>query len=137
MKCLTIAQPWASMIIVGEKDVECRTWQTTHRGLLLIHAAKDASVRKVTMANWRKAGAHKYLAPSPLDLALGAILGTVELVDCLPRAKCRSEWKGKAPWCWVLKNPRPLAEPIPCTGQLGLWNAPENVLETVSRLLEV
>jgi hypothetical protein len=28
----------------------------------------------------------------------------------------------------VLENPRPLPEPIPCRGQLGLWMPPQDVL---------
>ena len=38
MRKLTIRQPWASLIICGEKDVENRTWTTRYRGELAIHA---------------------------------------------------------------------------------------------------
>jgi hypothetical protein len=38
MRALTIRQPWASLIICGEKDVENRTRTTRYRGVLAIHA---------------------------------------------------------------------------------------------------
>lgn len=40
MKALTVKQPWAGLIIAGGKDIENRTWRTSYRGRVLIHAAK-------------------------------------------------------------------------------------------------
>lgn len=39
IKALTLWQPWASLIAVGAKHVETRSWSTTYRGKLAIHAA--------------------------------------------------------------------------------------------------
>jgi hypothetical protein len=39
MRALTIRQPWAWLIVHGHKDLENRTWCTSYRGPLLIHAA--------------------------------------------------------------------------------------------------
>ena len=38
MKALTIRQPWAWAIIFDGKDVENRSWNTSYRGDLAIHA---------------------------------------------------------------------------------------------------
>ena len=38
-RALTIRQPWADLIMSGAKDVENRTWSTSYRGRLWIHAA--------------------------------------------------------------------------------------------------
>jgi len=35
---LSIRQPWAWLIVQGHKPIENRTWPTTYRGPLLIHA---------------------------------------------------------------------------------------------------
>lgn len=56
---------------------------------------------------------------TPLDMPLGMIIGTVELVDCVTASK--------SPWfCggygWVLKDPKLLAHPIPARGALGFWD---------------
>lgn len=39
VKVITLTQPWASLIAVGAKQYETRSWQTAFRGPLLIHAA--------------------------------------------------------------------------------------------------
>lgn len=41
MKVITIKQPWASLIILGLKKYEFRTWRTRYRGKILIHAGKS------------------------------------------------------------------------------------------------
>jgi hypothetical protein len=40
MKALTIIQPWASLIAIGAKRFETRSWKTNYRGQLAIHAGK-------------------------------------------------------------------------------------------------
>jgi hypothetical protein len=42
MKVISIRQPWASLIVIGAKDVENRTWPTRYRGPVLIHASQRA-----------------------------------------------------------------------------------------------
>lgn len=39
MKALTLWQPWASLVALGAKRIETRSWSTTYRGPLAIHAA--------------------------------------------------------------------------------------------------
>lgn len=39
MKALTLWQPWASLVTIGEKRVETRSWATSYRGPLAIHAS--------------------------------------------------------------------------------------------------
>jgi hypothetical protein len=41
MKALSLIQPWASLIVLGEKRIETRSWPTRHRGHLAIHANKN------------------------------------------------------------------------------------------------
>ncbi len=40
MKALSLTQPWASLVAIGAKEIETRSWSTKHRGWLAIHAAK-------------------------------------------------------------------------------------------------
>lgn len=40
MRALTIRQPWASLIAAGVKTIETRSWATSYRGSMLIHAGK-------------------------------------------------------------------------------------------------
>jgi len=41
MKALTLFQPWATLVSLGEKKIETRSWQTNYRGPLAIHAGKN------------------------------------------------------------------------------------------------
>ncbi|MFL0196977.1 ASCH domain-containing protein [Clostridium sp. WILCCON 0269] len=41
MKTLTLIQPWASLIALGEKKIETRSWRTNYHGELFIHAGKS------------------------------------------------------------------------------------------------
>lgn len=40
MKVLTLTQPWATLVAIGAKKIETRSWSTSYRGPLAIHAAK-------------------------------------------------------------------------------------------------
>lgn len=62
----------------------------------------------------------------------GAILGVVELVDCVRDHD--SPWAMPDSWHWVLSSPRPLVRPIPYRGALGLWRIPA---VTIAEQIEV
>jgi hypothetical protein len=131
VKCITIRQPWASLIVAGIKDIECRTWATSHRGLLYIHAAA---------ARPDGDGWEEFLGEEPppgrlpawADLPRGVILGSVQLVDCVAAADAPAEvlaslWAADEGWLWLLRDPRPLRRPVPCRGALGLWQLPASL----------
>jgi hypothetical protein len=40
MKALSLTQPWATLVVTGEKEVETRSWRTNHSGMIAIHASK-------------------------------------------------------------------------------------------------
>lgn len=44
MKCISLWQPWATLIAIGAKRIETRSWETLHRGPIAIHAAKKRSL---------------------------------------------------------------------------------------------
>lgn len=39
MKAITLTQPWATLVAIGAKKIETRSWSTSYRGPLAIHAA--------------------------------------------------------------------------------------------------
>ena len=146
MKALTVQQPWAWSIIHGGKLIENRTQQWSYRGPLAIHAGMRDSNRGFTSPIVAGAvrstddGGPDHCGRWRRGLTYGAILGVVDLVDCHPNAGCCTPW-GEAGYTehrgrirthithLVLENPRPLADPIPCRGQLGLWTPPADVIE--------
>ena len=125
MKTLTIQQPWAAAIIHGAKDIENRTWLTRYRGTLAIHAGAgsfriyDPDVWMIQYAP----GAVGLIAPH--RCTKGAIIGVVDLVDCVRDSS--SPWASPDCYHWVLSNPRAI-QPIPAMGRLGLWDVPQHAL---------
>ncbi|HET6983776.1 MAG TPA: ASCH domain-containing protein [Myxococcaceae bacterium] len=111
MRAITIRQPWAELIVRGEKDVENRSWRTRHRGPLLIHAGGQADRKRF--------GEHGV----PDDVQLGAIIGVVEVVDCTQEKT--SAWHEEGSWGWYLARPRRFKKPIPMKGQRGLFEVLE------------
>lgn len=41
MRGLSLWQPWATLVAIGAKKIETRSWSTPYRGLVVIHAAKS------------------------------------------------------------------------------------------------
>lgn len=103
---ITVQQPYAEWIIDGRKDIENRTWRTPHRGLLAIHAG-------------RKTYELDGLGLDRDGYVMGAVIGTVELVDIVRGSE--SEWAMGDHWHWVLANPQRLAVPVPARGKMGLF----------------
>ena len=122
MRAITIHQPWAWAIVSGAKRVENRTWATRYRGPLLIHAGKSTR----SLHCWPTG-----IDPPPsCEFVFGALLGTVDLVDCVPLDDVADDPFAAGPWCWVLESPQALALPIPYPGRQGLFVVPEERIET-------
>lgn len=45
MKALSVRNPWAHLIMCGEKDLEFRTWRTDYRGDLLICSSANPKIK--------------------------------------------------------------------------------------------
>jgi activating signal cointegrator 1 len=39
MKALSFTQPWATLVAIGAKKIETRSWDTRYRGPLAIHSS--------------------------------------------------------------------------------------------------
>lgn len=112
MKAISIRQPFAWAIIAGLKLVENRTWRTHYRGPIAIHAGQS----EVDLGS---------IPEAPHRLYFGGLIGLVDLIDCVPLGSApESRWT-LGPWCWILANPRPILEPIPWKGRLGLFEVPD------------
>lgn len=91
MKAITIWQPWASLIACGAKQYETRSWATSYRGLIAIHAAAINPYKVIReVPGHVVAEMRQTLKSSGIltnwtdfrDLPLGKIIATAELVDC-------------------------------------------------------
>lgn len=143
LPCISIRQPWASLIIKAGKDIENRSWATRFRGRILVHAAKgmtrdeheDAIAFAVDAirADPRNTGATKKVTLRELGfeferLQRGGIIGSVEVVDCVKASE--------SPWFmgefgFVLRDPRPLPF-VPLKGSLGIFRVPAEMVEATA-----
>lgn len=130
MKALTIRQPWASLIVLGHKDVENRTWKTAIRGQIAIHSGQSKSI-----ADWHSAietvavVRRCSLLESEIwlkenigcfeGLPRGKIIGTVRIDSC--NLKLMSPWHFLGSWGFYLSEPKAFKIPIPHKGKLGFW----------------
>jgi len=111
---------WA--LLFADKDVESRGWSTTQRGRVLVHAANERASLRESQARRAEVCFLAGLPPSALPriLARCAILGSVELVDCVEEA--RSKWAVPGKQHWIFRDPRPLSAPIQdIEAELDLW----------------
>lgn len=121
MKALSILQPWAELIVAGHKPVENRTWSTSYRGPLVIHAGKRhcKSSHMAALLACDAADLDDTVIMSLLDAPKGGIVGVVDLVD-ITRSH-ESVFAADNYYHWVLSNPRRLSF-MPFKGRLGLFD---------------
>ena len=76
IKVLSIIEPWATLIKEKKKYIETRTWKTSYRGELYIHASK----KKIN-------GKDEHITElleliSNVEMGYGKIICKCKLVDC-------------------------------------------------------
>jgi hypothetical protein len=140
MKTLSIKQPWAWLICAGYKDVENRNWRIGRKSQhgpyssyhqadftislpsrIYVHAGKVSDLTEESLTFIHK------IVNLEMDwygsawrdvLNFGAIIGEVDIVDCVTESK--SPWfVGK--YGFVLAHPVLYDKPIPIKGQLGFF----------------
>jgi hypothetical protein len=122
VRCLSVRQPYAALLVAGLKTIETRSWHTQYRGPILIHA----SARSAHLPEDFKA-ILKDVSTKLLD-ARGAIIGRVTLTDCRPllvgdRAKALCEF-ADGHFAWIVEQPVAFEELLPLKGRLGLFEIP-------------
>lgn len=142
MKAITIIQPYATLIAVGEKRFETRSWAAKYRGPLAIHAGKKVDKAACKEPEIKAALArHGYTAD---NLPTGAVVVS-ELAACqeihidhtgdavLLNRLVPVFWIGQGNkefafgfyesgrYAWELADVKQLPEPVPAKGQQGLW----------------
>ena len=120
MKCLSVCQPFAKLIVQGKKTIELRKWNTKFRGEFLVHAPQ-----KIRLDDCKR------LKIKP-EMTVGAIIGKVELIDVKEyenSTQIKIDLKkhlalndiSENKYGFILQNPKELKIPIPCSGQLNFF----------------
>lgn len=136
MKALSLTQPWATLVALGEKTIETRSWQTSYRGPLLIHAAKAFPMWCREMCDtppFREVLRKHGLGAS--DLPRGVLLCEVNFHSIIPTegiignpklfSSCEHEIMfgnySDGRYGFLLSDLQPYGSPIVAKGALGIW----------------
>jgi hypothetical protein len=139
VKALSVRAPWWWAILHG-KPVENRDWYTNFRGTVWLHASKAWKIGEIS-DDWDDikimAIRDKIVMPFPsgtdesmkfaegMRSAGGCIVGSVEIIDCVTEHPS-AFFVGK--FGFVLRNPMPLANPVPLKGALGFFEVPDGLI---------
>ena len=141
MKVLSLTQPWATLVVIGAKRFETRSWKTAYRGEILIHAAKRFPLGCRILCEQDSLFVRSLAGWDTDKLPRGAMVGKARLVDCLPVeamglayttlfTKQEEAFGDYSPsrFAWKLDDAELFETPIPAKGSLGLWEFPESAL---------
>jgi hypothetical protein len=125
MKAITLYEPWATLVAIGVKPHETRSWPTSYRGPLAIHAGKSRDYlglaesagpirAALRAAGYKDAG----------FFALGCVVCTCVLDTCTPVELVTPNAFGDytaGRFAWSLTKVQRLSVPVPARGFQQLW----------------
>lgn len=129
MKVLSLTEPCATLIKEKKKMIETRSWKTSYRGELYIHASATKIPKE-----WREDKEFMALVED-IPLNYGYIICKCNLVDCIEMTNeyvekikkenyqeyiCGKYQEGR--YAWILEDIEILDYPIKVKGHLGIWN---------------
>lgn len=147
MKAICLCQPWASLMALGSKSIETRSWASRYRGPLLICASKTKRVWEIedmlVLPQFQRGlvSLKRNLSVSPVevnDLPFGVALAVVHVID-VHRTEYVAKQMGKAAhwedelafgdytpgrFAWVTGFLKRILNPFPVRGRLHLFDVP-------------
>lgn len=143
MKVISVLQPWATLIVIGAKKIETRSWNTQYRGPRSGYQ-NDIACKEPFYAILAQHGFIGGRSAHKCGFPLGMIIGRTELVATtsseylkdrrdspillnLPNIKLTAREEAFGDYSdnrygWLLNNAIKFAEGMPAKGQLGIWN---------------
>lgn len=159
MKAISLWDPWGTLVAIGAKRYETRSWATRHRGPIAIHVAQawngecarainQAPIVAALETRGVRVPFMRDLRPVPAREArryfpLGCIVAVADLTACiqmtpkvLPPPPPERSFGDFRPgrWAWRLERVVRLPEPIPCRGAQGLWDVPAEIAARLEEL---
>lgn len=143
MKALSVIQPWATLLAIGAKRIETRSWRTLYRGRVAIHASRAHRAEERLMIGvtpFTGVLAEHFQVATQRELLEclphGAVIATGDLVACIatevllggiiqpPLSDQELAFGDFSPrrYGWIFRDVRELPEPMPARGSLGLWD---------------
>jgi len=122
MKCLSIKQPFAELVVQGRRTIEIRTWNTKFRGEFLVHASQKIDKEICKLHNI-----------DPSKLIHGAIIGKAFLYDVKEYKSLKEFIRDKSKhlaterysdhkYGFLLRDAKRLGKPVYMPGRLNFFN---------------
>nr|NP_001285492.1 uncharacterized protein Dmel_CG11710, isoform C [Drosophila melanogaster]NP_608393.1 uncharacterized protein Dmel_CG11710, isoform B [Drosophila melanogaster]AAF50902.1 uncharacterized protein Dmel_CG11710, isoform B [Drosophila melanogaster]AHN59962.1 uncharacterized protein Dmel_CG11710, isoform C [Drosophila melanogaster] len=128
-QCLSMHQPWASLLVAGIKKHEGRVWYSEHRGRLWIAStSKEPHAEDIAQME----GFYKVLYGDP-DIKFpshyptSSLLGCVHVDSCLPQEEYRELYpngESESPYVFVCTKPEQLNILLPVHGDHKIYELP-------------
>ena len=113
MKAISIRNPYAHFILCDEKAVECRSWQTSYRGDILICSSANPKVKNTISGHALCVARLDSIEPFTKDHLDAACMGD------MPEEKC---------FAWRLTNVRAV-KPFAVKGKLNFFEVDDSLIE--------
>ncbi|GAU20547.1 hypothetical protein TSUD_32940 [Trifolium subterraneum] len=140
--CITMHQPWASLLVYGIKRIEGRSWPSPITGRLWIHAAgkvPDESTIKAMEYFYKEIYALNGI--TDLNFPQYYPVSRLLVVGCLTRDEL-SCWEmvpegvrleALTDYCWLCEQPQKLLIPFEMRGYQGVYNLERKIYEAAVR----
>ncbi len=157
MKLISTWEPWATLMAIGAKKVETRSWDTSYRGWLAIQASKGGlskrELRETLMQpEFLNALEQEHLMKTIADcmeaFPFGKIVAVVRLHTCWPTHTFKQYYPALATpqelafgdytpgrFAWVTDHLIRLPVPIPFKAKQGLCNVDEATVRAIQEAM--
>lgn len=138
MKAITLQQPWAGLLVLGVKGCDTRSWNTSYRGRIAVHAsAKITQEGKDLLDLFCKEWPVVFYEGSKaweLCTTIGHVLGTVTIEQTYSTNQRKpsnevelmlGDYSPNRFWFWCIR-PEIYQTPIPASGKMMIWEWDEN-----------
>lgn len=138
--CLSMHQPWASLLVAGIKKHEGRTWYTHHRGRLWIAAGSKPPVESEIQ---RVENEYRFLRGDdtifPSSYPTGCLLGCVNVIDCLSQEEYQRKYpdgENDSPFVIICEDPVSLPFKFLISGQHKIYRLDSKIHHAALKALE-
>lgn len=142
--CISVQQPWATFILEGFKSVENRSWYSSYKGLLLIHASAKFDKKWESKCSYKALNiANKFIRKKKISRRGFWSYPMGKIVGCVLQTGCDDIFNNH--WCMNhcfyhrYELPLKFNKPVKMRGQLRIFFPKkitiENFHETDQKLL--
>jgi hypothetical protein len=137
-RAISLTQPWATLMAMGWKRIETRSWSTNFRGWIAIHAAMGFPPAARALCAREPFAETLFLCghAGRDHLPRGQILAVVEVVGCRRASHVGVHALELAfgdystgRWCFLTAGVRRLREPLIVKGAQRIWRLPAPITE--------